>query len=134
MGKRRARIDPEPMRQLGIEPGQVIELIGKRNTAAIGWQADDEQGRDIIRIDGQTRKNAGIGINDLLSIKPIKAKPAKMVVLLPLANNSVVIDKEFCEFVKNRLAVTQLQPAMRYRLSFWEIPWTSKSKRWFQRL
>ncbi|MGC2598919.1 MAG: CDC48 family AAA ATPase [Nitrososphaeraceae archaeon] len=103
VGKRRARIDPEPMRQLGIEPGQVIELIGKRNTAVIGWQADDEQGRDIIRIDGQTRKNAGIGIDDLLSIKPIKAKPAKMVVLLPLANNSVVIDKEFCEFVKNRL-------------------------------
>lgn len=103
VGKRRARIDPEPMRQLGIEPGQVIELIGKRNTAVIGWQADDEQGRDIIRIDGQTRKNAGIGINDLLSIKPIKAKPAKMVVLLPLANNSVVIDKDFCEFVKNRL-------------------------------
>ena len=103
VGKRRARIDPEPMRQLGIEPGQVIELIGKRNTAVIGWQADDEQGRDIIRIDGQTRKNAGIGIDDLLSIKPIKAKPAKMVVLLPLANNTVVIDKEFCEFVKNRL-------------------------------
>ncbi len=103
VGKRRARIDPEPMRQLGIEPGQVIELTGKRNTAVIGWQADDEQGSDIIRIDGQTRKNAGIGINDLLSVKPIKAKAAKMVVLLPLANNNVVIDKEFCEFVKNRL-------------------------------
>ena len=103
VGKRRARIDPEPMRQLGIEPGQVIELTGKRNTAVIGWQADDEQGRDIIRIDGQTRKNAGIGINDLLSVKPINAKAAKMVVLLPLANNNVVIDKEFCEFVKNRL-------------------------------
>ena len=103
VGKRRARIDPEPMRQLGIEPGQVIELTGKRNTAVIGWQADDEQGRDIIRIDGQTRKNAGIGINDLLLVKPINAKAAKMVVLLPLANNNVVIDKEFCEFVKNRL-------------------------------
>jgi len=103
VGKRRARIDPEPMRQLGIEPGQVIELTGKRNTAVIGWQADDEQGRDIIRIDGQTRKNAGIGINDLLSVKPINAKAAKMVVLLPLVNNNVVIDKEFCEFVKNRL-------------------------------
>ena len=103
VGKRRARIDPEPMRQLGIEPGQIIELTGKRNTAVIGWQADDEQGRDIIRIDGQTRKNAGIGINDLLSVKPINAKAAKMVVLLPLANNNVVIDKEFCEFVKNRL-------------------------------
>jgi transitional endoplasmic reticulum ATPase len=103
VGKRRARIDPEPMRQLGIEPGQVIELTGKRNTAVIGWQADDEQGHDIIRIDGQTRKNAGIGINDLLSVKPINAKAAKMVVLLPLANNNVVIDKEFCEFVKNRL-------------------------------
>ncbi|HEY7079120.1 MAG TPA: CDC48 family AAA ATPase [Nitrososphaeraceae archaeon] len=103
VGKRRARINPEHIRQLGIEPGQVIELIGKRNTAVIGWQADDEQDRDVIRIDGQTRKNAGIGINDLLSIKPIRAKPAKMVVLLPLANNNVVIDKEFCEFVKNRL-------------------------------
>jgi transitional endoplasmic reticulum ATPase len=103
VGKRRARIDSEHMRQLGIEPGHVIELIGKRNTAVVGWQADDEQDHDVIRIDGQTRKNAGIGINDMLSIKPIRAKPAKTVVLLPLANSNVVIDKEFCEFVKNRL-------------------------------
>ena len=117
MGKRRARIDPEPMRQPRhrTRSGNRIDRQKKYCSHRMA-KSMMSYGRDIIRIDGQTRKNAGIGINDLLSIKPIKAKPAKMVVLLPLANNNVVIDKEFCEFVKNRSAVTQLQPGMvRYR-------------------
>ena len=60
VGKRRARIDSDSMHDLGIEPGEVIEIIGKRNTAATAWPADEEEKEnDVIRIDGQTRKNAG---------------------------------------------------------------------------
>jgi transitional endoplasmic reticulum ATPase len=104
VGKRRARIESVSMHHLAIEPGEVIEIIGKRNTAVTAWPADEEEKEiDVIRIDGQTRKNAGVGLNDLLAVKKIESKPARSVVLMPLGNNNIVVDKEFCEFVKNRL-------------------------------
>jgi transitional endoplasmic reticulum ATPase len=104
VGKRRARIDSDSMHQLGIEPGEVIEITGKRNTAVTAWPADEEEKEiNVIRIDGQTRKNVGVGLNDLLAVKKIESKPARSVVLMPLGNSNIVVDKEFCEFVKNRL-------------------------------
>jgi transitional endoplasmic reticulum ATPase len=105
VGKHRARIDSGYMHQLGIEAGEIIELIGKRNTTAIVWAADNEEhDKDIIRIDGQTRNNAGVSLNDSLIIKKAYSKTAKAIVLMPLGNNNnISVDREFCEFVKNRL-------------------------------
>lgn len=104
VGKRRARIDPRYMTSLGIQAGEVIELVGKRSTPVTAWPADEEEKEnDIIRIDGQTRKNASVGINDLLNLKRIDCKQAKSVTLMPLGESSITVDKEFCDFVKNRL-------------------------------
>ena len=104
VGKRRARIDLRFMEHLGIQAGEVIEIVGKRNTAVVAWPADEEEKEtDIIRIDGQTRKNAGVSINDLLSVKKIDVRQAKSVALMPLGDNNITVDKEFCNFVKNRL-------------------------------
>jgi transitional endoplasmic reticulum ATPase len=104
LGKRRARIDSDSMRRMGIEPGEVIELVGKRKTAVTAWPSDPEESEvDIIRIDGQTRKNAGVALNDLLSVHKAKSKSAKAVGLMPLGSSTVSFDREFCEFVKNRL-------------------------------
>ena len=105
VGKHRARIDSDCMHRLDIEPGEVIELIGKRNTTVTAWPTDDEEhDKNIIRIDGQTRNNAGVSLNDSLTIKKAYSKAAKMIVLTPLANNNnITVDREFCEFVKNRL-------------------------------
>jgi transitional endoplasmic reticulum ATPase len=103
LGKRRARIDPVYMQKLGIEAGEVIELVGKRDTAATAWPANEEKPIDIIRMDGQTRKNAGVALNDLVIARRIETRTAKTVVLMPLVNSTIAIDKEFCEFVKNRL-------------------------------
>ena len=105
VGKHRARIDSDCMHRLDIEPGEVIELIGKRNTTVTAWPTDDEEDdKNIIRIDGQTRNNAGVSLNDSLTIKKAYSKAAKMIVLTPLANNNnITVDREFYEFVKNRL-------------------------------
>jgi transitional endoplasmic reticulum ATPase len=92
------------MERAGIQPGEVVELAGKRATAVTAWPADEEEKEtDIIRIDGQTRKNAGVGLNDLLDLKKIDCKQAKSVTLMPLGDTSITVDKEFCDFVKNRL-------------------------------
>ena len=104
VGKRRARMDLRHMEHLGIQAGEVIEISCKRSTAVTAWPADEEEKEtDIIRIDGQTRKNAGAGLNDLLVIKKIDSKQAKSVTLMPLGNNNITVDKEFCDFVKHRL-------------------------------
>ncbi|TLY07267.1 MAG: CDC48 family AAA ATPase [Thaumarchaeota archaeon] len=104
VGKRRARIDGHHMEHLGIHAGEVVELVGKRSTAVTAWPADEEEKEnDIIRIDGLTRKNAGVGLNDLLDVRKIDCKQAKTVTLMPLGDSSITVDKEFCDFVKNRL-------------------------------
>ncbi|MGI0097997.1 MAG: AAA family ATPase, partial [Nitrosopumilaceae archaeon] len=103
IGKKRARIGPDAMDYLKAAPGDVIEITGKRSSCAIVWPADeDEKFPDVIKIDGQTRKNIGGTLNDVVKIKKVATKVAKSVVLMPV-NDVVTVDKEFTDFVKNRL-------------------------------
>jgi transitional endoplasmic reticulum ATPase len=91
------------MEYLHVEPGDMVEILGKRPSCAIVWPTDDDDKEpDMIRIDGQTRKNVGVSVNDLVTVQKIVAKPAKSVVLMPV-NGNVTVDKEFTDFVKNRL-------------------------------
>jgi len=103
VGKRRARIGHHAMDYLDVSPGDVIEIKGTRISCAIVWPSDeDEKNPDSIRIDGQTRKNIGAGLGDVVYVKKVKVKTAKSVKLIPV-NDVVTIDKEFTDFVKNRL-------------------------------
>ncbi|MFQ5969952.1 MAG: CDC48 family AAA ATPase [Nitrososphaerales archaeon] len=103
VGKRRVRLNHQVMGTLEISPGDVIELVGTRRTVASAWPADeDDIEKDVIRIDGQTRKNASVALNDLVTVGKIDAKSAKSIILLPLGGK-IAVDREFCEFVKNRL-------------------------------
>jgi len=103
VGKRRARIGHNAMDYLGVSPGDVIEIKGTRISCAIVWPSDeDEKNPDSIRIDGQTRKNISAALGDVVYVKKVKVKTAKSVKLMPV-NDVVTIDKEFTDFVKNRL-------------------------------
>ena len=103
VGKKRARIGPEAMDFLKVTPGDIIEVMGSRSSCAVVWPVDeDEKFPDIIRVDGQTRKNVGASLNDIVKIRKVTSKIAKTISLTPL-NDSVTVDKEFTDFVKNRL-------------------------------
>jgi len=103
VGKKRARIGPEAMDFLRVTPGDIIEVMGSRTSCAVVWPVDeDEKSADIIRIDGQTRKNVGGSLNDFVKIRKVSSKIAKAISLTPV-NDSVTVDKEFTDFVKNRL-------------------------------
>ena len=103
IGKKRARIGPDAMDYLKVTPGDVIQITGKKSTCAIVWPSDeDEKYPDTIRIDGQTRKNIDAGLNDTVAIKKIVTKLAKSITLTPVSD-TVTVDKEFSDFVKNRL-------------------------------
>ena len=103
VGKKRARIGPDAMDYLHASPGDTIQINAKNSTCAIIWPADeDEKYPDTIRIDGQTRKNLGVALNDVVEIQTIKTSHAKTVTLMPVSD-IVSVDKEFTDFVKNRL-------------------------------
>jgi transitional endoplasmic reticulum ATPase len=91
------------MQRLGISAGDVIEIVGKRTTSAIAWPAySEDQNRDIIRIDGFTRKNAGVAINEYVIVRPAKVKSALTITLAPV-DMRLNVDEDFTNFVKNRL-------------------------------
>jgi transitional endoplasmic reticulum ATPase len=91
------------MQKLGISAGDVIEIINKRTTSAIAWPAySEDQNRDIIRIDGFTRKNSGVAINEYVVVRPAKVKTALSITLAPV-DMRLNVDEDFTNFVKNRL-------------------------------
>ena len=98
-----ARIDQRAMEKLQVSAGDVIEIIGKRRTSAIAWPAySEDQGRGIIRIDGFTRKNAGVSINEYVIVRRAEVKDAISIVLAPI-DMRLNVDEDFTNFVKNRL-------------------------------
>ena len=103
VGRGIARIDQKTMQKLGISAGDVIEICGKRTTSAIAWPAySEDQNRDILRIDGFSRKNAGVAINEYVVVRPAKVKSVLSITLAPV-DMRLNVDEDFTNFVKNRL-------------------------------
>lgn len=104
VGRGKARIGSEPMQALGISAGDVVEIKAKRTTAAVAWPAyPEDQGKGIIRIDGLTRRNAGVAINEYVLIKKAEVKEAQNISLAPI-DMRLNVDGDFTNFVKSRLA------------------------------
>ncbi|MEM2996813.1 MAG: AAA family ATPase, partial [Candidatus Bathyarchaeia archaeon] len=77
VGRSIARIDAETMKALEVTVGDVIEITGKKTTAAKAWPAyPEDQGLMIIRIDGFIRKNCGASINEYVTVKKAEVEYA----------------------------------------------------------
>ena len=85
VGYGRARIDHQTRMELDLSIGDVIEIEGTKTTAAVVWRAHPtDEGKNILRIDNLTRKNAGAGLGDRVKIRQAEVKDAKEVTLAPL--------------------------------------------------
>ena len=87
-GRGIVRLPKSLMNELGLGEGDVVELVGKRSTAAraVGHYTEDE-GLSIIRLDGLQRANAEIGSGDFVEVRKAEAKPAQRVIFAPAAKN-----------------------------------------------
>ncbi|RLJ09125.1 MAG: hypothetical protein DRP13_01160 [Candidatus Aenigmatarchaeota archaeon] len=83
-GRGIVRIDTKIMQTLGIRESDVVELEGQRKTGAIAVRSYPvDIGLNIIRMDGITRRNAGIGVGEMIKVRKANVKEAKRVVLAP---------------------------------------------------
>ncbi|MEM3465417.1 MAG: CDC48 family AAA ATPase [Candidatus Jordarchaeales archaeon] len=103
VGRSIVRIDSEVMKMLGIHTGDIVEIRGKRVTAAIAWPAyPEDEGKDIIRMDGYIRKNANVTLGEKVTVAKAKEQYAKSVTLAP-PSVQFPVESRFERFVKSKL-------------------------------
>ena len=101
-----AAIDPKVMEGLGLSAGDVIEITGKgkKSYAVLFGGYAEDYGRGLIRIDGYTRNNLGIGIDDTVGIAAAHAKEAQEVVLAPTEQiNAEGLEEDLAEVLEDRV-------------------------------
>lgn len=80
VGEGRAIVDPAVIAERGWETGQILEVVGGKKTYAKLWPgAPGDHGAGTIRIDGMTRRNAGAGIGERVSVTPVEVDDAQKV-------------------------------------------------------
>ncbi len=100
-GRSLCYIDQDVMIELGLSTGDIIEIRGKKKTTGIAVSSANDRGKNIIRLDGLQRLNAGATIGEFVSLKLAKVYPATEVVLTPTKPN---IDlKRQADAIKSKL-------------------------------
>jgi transitional endoplasmic reticulum ATPase len=85
VGKGIARIRSEDMAEMGLAAGDVVEIIGSNRTVArVMPIAQYHPDRKIIQIDGITRENAGVGLDDFVEIGKTDHHPAETLLISPI--------------------------------------------------
>ena len=84
VGRAIARMDPMDMKAMGLEPGDIVMIEGKRKTPVkvMPCFAEDRV-KQILQIDGVTRENSQAGIDEKIKIEKTTYKAAIKIRLQP---------------------------------------------------
>ena len=94
-GRGIARVSPATMSRLGVLSGETVVLGGDRETAVTVWPGGTGVEEGEIRIDSDTRTNAGARIGSPVAVRPRSVENATRVVLeAPESLANVDIDRE----------------------------------------
>jgi len=78
------RIDSNFMKEIGIKPGDIVEILGRKPTVAMADRAlPGDIGLNTIRMDGLLRRNAKTGIGEEVKVKKAEIKEAKKITIAP---------------------------------------------------
>ncbi|MGH7908606.1 MAG: CDC48 family AAA ATPase [Thermodesulfobacteriota bacterium] len=102
-GKGLGRFDPNDMHALGIAAFDLIEIGGKRKTVVRAMPLEKSQrGQSLIQVDGITRENARVGIDDSVFVKKVESKQAIKVVLAPISDD-LLLNGDNTDYLVSRL-------------------------------
>jgi len=84
VGRGIVRIDKRYQEMIGTKRGDIVEIYGKRKTAAIVIDSyPDDKDLAIIRMDGLIRRNAKASMGEYVEVTKVEVKEAGRVVLAP---------------------------------------------------
>ena len=90
IGQNSVRIGTPWMKQIGVRPGDFVEIEGNRKTVAkVDRAHPGDLGLNIIRMDGTTRKNAKAAIGENVIVRKAEVYEADVVNLSPLSSISI---------------------------------------------
>ena len=79
-----ARLPKAALSRLGAMEGDVLEIVGKDTTVARAMLAyPEDEGLDVIRLDGLQRGNAEVGSGEHVQVRKAESRPAQRVVFAP---------------------------------------------------
>lgn len=85
VGRAIARIDPDDLKRVEAEVGDIIEIEGRRKTVAKAMPAYiDDRGKSAIQIDGLIRGNAQVSLDEKVTVQKNSCVPASKIALSPL--------------------------------------------------
>lgn len=78
-GRSLAAVDNKVMEQMGIDNSDYVSVAGDNGEAVVRtWPGyDEDYGTGVIRIDGKTREQAGVGIDDTVEVEKQEVQPAQ---------------------------------------------------------
>ncbi|WP_254544621.1 CDC48 family AAA ATPase [Halomarina pelagica] len=83
-GRGIARLGQQSRDELGVQPGDVVQITGRRRTVATVRPAYETDPEDVLRIDGITRANADVEIDDYVEVTEVDSEEATSItVALP---------------------------------------------------
>ncbi|WP_094227273.1 CDC48 family AAA ATPase [Methanolobus psychrotolerans] len=90
-GRGIARLDKPLMQQIGAISGDIIEIKSKEKCYAIVWPGYlEDAGKDLVRIDGNLRNNAKVGIDEKVTLRKVQVTEAEAVALAPTRETHLV--------------------------------------------
>ena len=103
----RVRMDSASFRRLNVQIGDVVEIVGKRSAVAkVMKGAIDDEGKGLIRMDGITRSNAGVTVDESVRVRKAETLPAEKIIISPIgipAGNKISFREGVDEIFKNGL-------------------------------
>lgn len=120
-GKKKALIDPEEMSSLDIQEGDVVIIEGENRTVAVAQKGySHDRATKLIRIDGNTRRNAGAGIGDEVTVRKTEIREAEKVTLTPTSRSMRINGGE--NYLKRALQNMPLMTGDKFRVRIISSP------------
>jgi transitional endoplasmic reticulum ATPase len=106
VGRGLIRLDPNDMESMGLRPGDIIIITGKRATVGKAMPSHKEsRGQSWVQIDGVIRESAGCSIDDLVEIEKTACRDATQVTIRPRKVKPIERDLDYIASLVDGLPV-----------------------------
>ena len=100
VGRAIARIDPKDMLEAGLASGDIVMIEGKRSTPAkILPCYPEDRNKGIIQIDGISRENASVGIDEKVAISKANCNQALKITLKPTTKYAAKFREDDAKYI-----------------------------------